>query len=146
MCRRCEAIGVKCRLITSHSLTPPLNSPSITGRSTAQIPGSIIFPSLQTGQSLESMSYKGNTKSFNINSFNKVVNTTIADDKAQVLQWLSSLEPQKRHQHLRESRLEGVGEWIFRTSEFQRWNAGDGSAHSVLFCHGDPGVGKTHLR
>jgi len=92
------------------------------------------------------------TRSFNSNSFNNVnnvsnFNTTINDDKAQVLQWLSSLEPQKRHQHLRESRLEGVGEWIFRTSEFRRWNAGeDGFAHSVLFCHGDPGVGKTHLR
>ena len=94
-----------------------------------------------------------NSNSFNsfnnVNNFNNVsnLNTTINDDKAQVLQWLSPLEPQKRHQHLRESRLEGVGEWIFRTNEFQRWNAGeDGSAHSVLFCHGDPGVGKTHLR
>ncbi|RPA99424.1 hypothetical protein L873DRAFT_1683742, partial [Choiromyces venosus 120613-1] len=64
----------------------------------------------------------------------------------QVLRWLSSLESQQRHQHLRESRLEGVGEWIFQTSEFERWSkAEDGSTHSVLFCHGDPGVGKTHL-
>jgi len=93
------------------------------------------------------MDYKGNTKSFNINSFSKIVNTTIADDKGQVLQWLSSLEPQKRHEYLRGGRLEGVGEWIFRTIKFQRWNTGeDGSAHSVLFCHGDPGAGKTHLR
>ncbi|RPA99418.1 hypothetical protein L873DRAFT_1635309, partial [Choiromyces venosus 120613-1] len=63
-----------------------------------------------------------------------------------LLQWLSPLEPQQRHKHIRESRLDGVGEWIFRTNEFQRWNmVEDGSAHSVLFCHGDPGVGKTHL-
>ena len=95
------------------------------------------------------MDFKGNIKSFNVNSFNKIVHTTIADDRAQVLQWLSSLEPQKRHQHLRESRLGGVGQWIFQTGEFRRWNTGtgkDGSAHSVLFGHGDPGVGKTHLR
>src|SRR5437868_4291280 len=91
--------------------------------------------------------------SFNVNSFNNINNinnishTTIADDRPQVLRWLSPLEPQRRHQHLRESRLEGVGQWIFRTSEFQRWNTGeDRSPHSVLFCHGDPGVGKTHLR
>ena len=41
----------------------------------------------------------------------------------------------------------GVGQWIFQTIEFQRWNMGeDGSGRSVIFCHGDPGVGKTHLR
>ena len=81
--------------------------------------------------------------SCNINSFN----TTITDDRNHVLQWLSLLEPQKRHQHLRGNRLKGVGEWIFRTDEFRRWDTReDGSPHSVLFCHGDPGVGKTHLR
>ena len=93
------------------------------------------------------MDTKGIAGSFNVNSFNKIVNTTLPDDRGQVLQWLSSLEPQRRHQHLRESRLKGVGKWIFQTSEFQRWNTTeDGSSHSVLFCHGDPGVGKTHLR
>jgi len=93
------------------------------------------------------MDNKGITGSFNVNSFNKVVHTTIADDRNQVLQWLSPLEPQKRHQHLRGSRLEGVGGWIFQTSNFRRWNTReDRSSHSVLFCHGDPGVGKTHLR
>ncbi|RPA99412.1 hypothetical protein L873DRAFT_1683926 [Choiromyces venosus 120613-1] len=97
------------------------------------------------------MAYTGNACSFNNNSFNTntiiQVPTPVADDKTQLLQWLSPLEPRQRHKHLRESRLDGVGEWIFRTNEFQRWNTvEDGSAHSVLFCHGDPGVGKTHLR
>ena len=93
------------------------------------------------------METKGITGSFNVNSFNKIVHTTVQDDKNQVLAWLSSLEPQRRHRHIRESRLKGVGKWIFETSEFQRWNTmEDGSSDSVLFCHGDPGVGKTHLR
>ena len=100
----------------------------------------------------DSMEFSGITGSFNVNSlngtvnnFHQIVHTITGDDK--VLDWLSSLEPQKRHQHLRESRLGGVGQWIFQASEFQRWNTEeDGSAHSVLFCHGDPGVGKTHLR
>jgi len=106
-----------------------------------------------TSQTSDRMDTKGITGSFNVNSFNKIVNTkkivhtTVSDDKNQVLQWLSSLEPQRRHQHLRESRHKGAGKWIFQTSEFQRWNTTeDGSSHSVLFCHGDPGVGKTHLR
>ncbi|RPA91655.1 ankyrin [Choiromyces venosus 120613-1] len=96
------------------------------------------------------MAYTGNANSFNQNSFNTntiiQVPTPVADDKAQLLQWLSPLEPRQRHKHIRESQLDGIGEWIFRTNEFQRWNtAEDGSTHSVLFCHGDPGVGKTHL-
>ena len=100
-----------------------------------------------TGQTSDKMDTKGITGSFNVNSFNKIINTTILDGKSQLLQWLSSLEPQRRHQHLRESRLKGVGKWIFQTTEFRRWNTTeDGSSHSVLFCHGDPGVGKTHLR
>ena len=104
-------------------------------------------PTPSTGQTSDSMDNKGITGSFNVNSFNKIVHTTITDDKNQILQWLSPLEPQRRHQHLRESRLEGVGEWIFQTSEFRRWNTReDGSSGSMLFCHGDPGVGKTHLR
>ena len=93
------------------------------------------------------MDTKGVTGSFNVNSFNNIVHIAIPDDKSQVLQWLTSLEPQRRHQHLSESRREGVGKWIFQTSEFRRWNMiEDGSSHSVLFCHGDPGVGKTHIR
>ena len=93
------------------------------------------------------MNYEGITGSFNVNSFNRIVHTTILDDDNQVLRWLSLLEPQGRHQHLRQSRLEGVGKWIFRKAEFRKWDTGeDGSSDSVLFCHGDPGVGKTHLR
>jgi len=141
---------IGCKLATSYSLTPQHVFLISEGYPQPSYPKPLPFRSPQIGWYWGSMD-RSITRSFNANSFNNVnnvnVNTIINDDKAQILQWLSSLEPQKRHQHLRESRLEGVGEWIFRTSEFQRWNAGeDGSAHSVLFCHGDPGVGKTHLR
>ncbi|RPA91652.1 ankyrin, partial [Choiromyces venosus 120613-1] len=94
----------------------------------------------------------GNNNCFNVknnyNYHNEISNTTIVDQKAEIMQWLSPLEPQQRHQHIRESRLEGVGKWVFQTREFMRWNtedSEDGSANSVLFCYGDPGVGKTHL-
>jgi len=89
------------------------------------------------------MDYRDVTGSFNVNSFN----TTIRDDRDQVLRWLSPLESQKRHQYLRGNRLKSIGQWIFQMSEFKGWNTGDnGSPHSVLFCQGDPGVGKTYLR
>jgi len=109
-------------------------------------PLSIHFRKPSTGQTSHNMDYRAVIASGNVGSFNNF-NTTITDDRNQVLQWLSPLEPQRRHQHIRESRLKGTGNWIFQTSEFRRWETTkDGSSHSVLFCHGDPGVGKTHLR
>jgi len=61
--------------------------------------------------------------------------------------WLSSLVPEGRHQSVRTDRFEGVGDWIFASSEFREWSGGEGGAdQAVLFCSGDPGVGKTHLR
>ncbi|RPA90828.1 hypothetical protein L873DRAFT_1820436, partial [Choiromyces venosus 120613-1] len=90
----------------------------------------------------------GNIKSFNYNSCNKIVNivnNTVADDKPQVLQWLSPLEPQKRHQHLRNNRYDGMGEWIFKRDEFVKWRTEEDGSHPAIFCEGDPGVGKTYL-
>jgi len=70
-----------------------------------------------------------------------------ADGGRALLEWLSPLEPRERHQAIRVSRMAGVGEWLFLTSEFARWNKNsDGTASPILFCYGDPGVGKTHLR
>ena len=87
----------------------------------------------------------------NINSFNSnnIVNfiTEIDAEGRQILQWLSPLEPQQRHQGVRADRLHGVGNWVLETSEFKKWrDAEDGCAEQVLFCHGNPGVGKTYVR
>ncbi|RPA91550.1 hypothetical protein L873DRAFT_1819186 [Choiromyces venosus 120613-1] len=91
-----------------------------------------------------------NVNSFNYNSCNKIINTvvnnTIADDKPQILQWLSPLEPQKRHQQICDKRHDGVGEWIFGREEFVKWRTENNGSHPVIFCEGDQGVGKTHLR
>ena len=43
--------------------------------------------------------------------------------------------------------MEGVGNWLLRTSEFEKWHTGEDQAiNPVLFYYGDPGVGKTYLR
>lgn len=69
------------------------------------------------------------------------------DENPEILQWLSTLESEKRHQDLRINRLEGVGNWLLETDEFREWgNKQDASLQAVLFCHGHPGVGKTHIR
>jgi len=94
--------------------------------------------------------------SHNYNSFNSFsptyinstyINPTGADDRTNILAWLSQLDPKLRHQDIRNRRIESVGEWVLQTEEFKRWYAGseDGN-NAVLFCHGNPGVGKTYVR
>ena len=87
--------------------------------------------------------------SFNTNSFNSTVNfvTQINTEGQKILQWLSPLEPQQRHQGVRADRVAGVGNWVLEADEFRKWrDAGDGCAEQVLFCCGNPGVGKTYVR
>jgi len=88
----------------------------------------------------------------NVNSFNVLTGTyvnfvtEIDAENRQILQWLSPLEPQKRHQGVRIGRLDGVGNWALETAEFRKWSEEDGCGDPVLFCYGNPGVGKTFLR
>jgi len=72
---------------------------------------------------------------------------SVSDEKRQILEWLSPMAPRERHQAVRDGRMEGVGDWLLGTSEFEEWHAGeDRAVNPVLFCYGDPGVGKTYLR
>jgi len=93
------------------------------------------------------MSFNNNTDSLNtINMWN---NCTVADERSQILTWLSSLEPRVRHRDIQDRRVENIGEWLLQTEEFRSWYAGSegcGSDNAVLLCYGDPGVGKTYIR
>ena len=92
----------------------------------------------------------------NINSLNTSYTTisvskkiTVADDRPNILAWLSPLDPKLRHQDIQDRRVESIGEWLLQTEEFRGWHAGgEGSKsdNAVLFCYGDPGVGKTYIR
>jgi len=86
----------------------------------------------------------------NTNSFNNVCNVNFGgDETAEILAWLSPLEPRIRHQAISEHRVKDVGDWLLQTEEYQDWfNGIHGSepGESVLFGYGDPGVGKTYIR
>ena len=72
---------------------------------------------------------------------------SVSDEKRQILEWLSPMEPRERHQAVREGRVDGVGSWLLRTNEFEKWHTGEDQAvNPVLFYYGDPGVGKPYLR
>jgi len=93
---------------------------------------------------------RDNINSWNTSIFNNVLNNyTVADEKSEILAWLSTLEPQRRHHDIRTRRADEVGDWLLQTEEYRNWSGGiragdsDGSA---LFCHGGPGVGKTFIR
>ena len=94
-----------------------------------------------------SRSFTDNINSFNVSNVSN--HYALADDRSEILKWLSPLEPRARHQDVRTRRADNVGEWLLKTSEFQRW-CGDtqheGFDHRILFCCGGPGVGKTYLR
>ena len=80
-----------------------------------------------------------------IGSFNNTF--YMSDEDAQIMRWLSPLEPNNRHQSVRTDRFDGVGDWLLETSELQEWRGSeDGADKTVLFCSGNPGVGKTYLR
>ncbi|RPA95450.1 hypothetical protein L873DRAFT_1774366 [Choiromyces venosus 120613-1] len=88
----------------------------------------------------------GNTNCFNTSHCH---NVSSDDEKEKILKWLSPLEPHQRHQHVRSERLDGVGDWLLETEEFLKWSGPkteNECDHAVLFCSGNLGVGKTHLR
>ena len=83
-------------------------------------------------------------------SYNNVwnnCNISVLDEKRQILEWLSPLASRERHQAVRDSRADGVGDWLLHTREFSTWRTLENrAAQSVLLCYGDPGVGKTYMR
>ena len=94
----------------------------------------------------------GNVNSGNVtNSYNTTVNnTTVTNTDAedsQIKKWISPLEPQHRHEDVRTNRVAGVGDWFLETDRFREWSGSQGvSERVVLFCYGDPGMGKTNIR
>ena len=111
----------------------------------------------------ESSNSSNNIGSFNNNCLNTTnsFNTTITgdtinvnnlgstDERAEILVWISPLDPWIRHRDVGAQRVEYVGDWLLRTEEYQNWVdaiRGGESNNSALFCYGDPGVGKTYIR
>jgi len=104
----------------------------------------LLFNSASDKQWKMSRYIDNNTNSFNVSSYYPV-----ADDRSQLLAWLSPLEPKLRHRNIQEHRIDDVGEWLIQSEEFRRWCKLGGEVEgdmAVLFCYGDLGVGKTFIR
>ena len=72
---------------------------------------------------------------------------SVLDVKRHILEWLSPMVPRERHQAVRESRVDAIGNRFLRTSDFEKWHTSTSrTVNPVLFYYGNPGVGKTYLR
>jgi len=81
------------------------------------------------------------------NSYNNTINVGIAEEALLIHEWLSPLEPHKRHEDVRNRRMDGIGESFLQRSEFESWRKSrDGIANPTLLCYGAQGVGKTYIR
>ena len=80
-------------------------------------------------------------------SYNNTINMGIEEESVRIQEWLSPLQPHKRHRDVRNGRLKGVGEWVLQRSEFESWcKSQDESVNRTLLCYGGQGVGKTYIR
>ena len=138
--------------------TSPLFSPALPTRSFVNSSYNFTYyfalPTLNQHFIQSIMAQNTHTQSFGDNNAYCGItigshNTTIykSDEDAQILRWLSPLEPNNRHQGVRTDRFDGVGDWLLETREFREWRSCDGGPNkAVLFCFGNPGVGKTYPR
>ncbi|KAI5816207.1 hypothetical protein BZA77DRAFT_344472 [Pyronema omphalodes] len=61
-----------------------------------------------------------------------------------LLQWISPLEPQTRHQDVRSKRLANIGNWFLESEIFRNWRD-DSDGVNIFGCYGIPGAGKTFI-
>jgi len=74
-----------------------------------------------------------------------MVETHISDTRSsQICDWLSPMQPSKRHHSIRDSRLRNSGTWVLEHNEFSEWTS-DSPESRFLCCYGDPGAGKTFI-
>lgn len=74
---------------------------------------------------------------------------TLVYERERLLDWLSPLEPQKRHQDIRSKYLKGTGNWFLEIEEFRKWRDGNGvkgDGTHIFGCYAIPGAGKTVMR
>lgn len=69
----------------------------------------------------------------------------LSQERSEVLNWISMLNSEQKHHHLRLPRVEGTGEWLLRMEGFERWRNKLDSHNRILCCHGIPGSGKSVL-
>lgn len=63
----------------------------------------------------------------------------------QILNWISTLEYDQKHNAVRLPRVAGTGAWLIERAEFTEWYDDAVSSSNGLWCVGNPGSGKSVL-
>ncbi|GLB07793.1 hypothetical protein AtubIFM57258_003158 [Aspergillus tubingensis] len=66
-----------------------------------------------------------------------------AREAREILEWVSTVQYRAHHNHVRNNRTLGTGEWLLQKDAFRDWE--ESSSSAVLWLRGSPGVGKTFL-
>jgi len=70
------------------------------------------------------------------------VNNIIADENPEIMKWLSPLDPRGRHHDVHTDRVDGVGNWLLETSEFQEGRSYEGGVNGCLILQRESGSGE----
>ena len=126
-----------------------VNSPFTPNPSLSSLRATEIFEQSIISHPTHTKSIKFGDHNENCGNTMGSYNTTVYeyDEDAQIMGWLSPIEPKIRHQGVRDDRFDGVGDWVLETKKF-RERRGDerGADKAVLVCPGNPGVGMTFPR
>ncbi|KAJ6479741.1 ankyrin repeat-containing domain protein [Mycena sanguinolenta] len=66
----------------------------------------------------------------------------VQEERAKIIDWLSSINSFARRDEIFSTREEGTGDWLLAHPIFNEWKESSGE---ILWCHGMPGAGKTVL-
>jgi len=80
------------------------------------------------------------------NSYNNIITVGIEEESLWIQEWLSPPEPGKGNKDVRNNRLDDVGYWVLRRSEFESCGSQGGSANPTLLCFEAQRVGKRYIR
>ena len=69
----------------------------------------------------------------------------LSQERSEVLGWISMINSEKKHHHVRLPRVEGTGEWLLEMEGFEQWRDKPNWHSRILCCHGIPGSGKSVL-
>ena len=81
-----------------------------------------------------------------LNGYNRIIGMGVNEESMRIQEWLSPLEPNTKHEDVSNRRLDGVGDWVLRKTEFESWCPGPDGSVNLMLCHGGQGVGKTYIR
>ncbi|KAI9802247.1 MAG: hypothetical protein M1825_002968 [Sarcosagium campestre] len=67
------------------------------------------------------------------------------EEERRILDWLSRVDFKNKQDDIASKRHCGTGSWLLESGAFVNWYDGSASSGNILWCPGDPGVGKTFI-